>query len=343
MPQNNLREMARAAALTAVREHGLYGRPDSPPEWNQALDQAKAGGPILVKDPDDPRDDFFLVPLIPKNPTAKRGVWVILDPQTLTLREASLLENWKTPTFPDDNSGDAEKASQQPLTLPDGTVTQFKKEDFTPNKNNLVWKASAASILPYWPLKELTAPHPITGESVSIYVTQDGKVYSALLPDEVDSTSNPAPQTSPNPSSIKSRTVSKILILVCVGLLASTLYYANRDNRQPQIEKHQPVTNAQDATIEELRRNYNAIKKNNIKLKHAYRQNLEESRKTKQELERYKASSAHWKKLYENLHNKKNNTETNIPTKSEYYQLRAELERLKALLKQQQQQQTAKP
>lgn len=193
----NPAEHAGEAALAAVKEHGLYGRPDSPPDWNDALDGAEAGEPILVKDPDDPRDDFYLVPLSPAEPEARFGAWAMLDAKTLELREISLLENWKALAFPDDDSGDAERASRQEHTLPDGTVARFKKEDFKPNTRNLVWKASAASILPYWPLKELIAPHPVTGLPVSIYATQDGEIYSALMPDVIEPASQQASHQAP--------------------------------------------------------------------------------------------------------------------------------------------------
>lgn len=231
MPEDNPIDQAGGAALRAVREHGLCGRADSPPEWDKALGGARAGDPILVKDPDDPRDDYFLVPLIPSIPASKRAAWVTLDTKTLALREASLLENWKTPAFPDENSGDADRASQQSHTLPDGTVARFNKEDLTPNKNNLVWKASAASILPYWPLKELTAAHPATGEPVSIYVTQDGRVYSQLLPDDAGPPPPRVPQTDKPPRAVKPK--SRVLRAVVTGLglgaaAAGCYFYFNR-------------------------------------------------------------------------------------------------------------------
>ncbi len=250
MPENKPIDQVGDAALRAVRAHGLCGRSDSPQEWNKALEGAKAGDPILVKDPDDPRDNFFLIPLIPKNPAAKRGVWVILDTQTLALREASLLENWKNLSFPDDNSDDAENISKQQHTLPDDTVTRFKKEDLVPNKNNLVWKASAASILPYWPLKEFTAPHPLTGESVSIYVTQDGKVYSQLLPDEEESpieAQPPLKQHPPQPAK-PSRALPACLAAACVGLLGVIAYLLltkHSDTVEPPLTE-EPCTHTQE-------------------------------------------------------------------------------------------------
>lgn len=235
MPQNRPIEEAGEAALREVREHGLSGRADSPLDWDAVLNGARAGEPIFVKDPDDSRDDFYLVPLIPANPASIRGAWVMLDPQTLKLREASLLENWKALAFPDDDSGDAEKASKQTHTLPDGTLAKFKKEDLKPNTKNLVWKVSAASMLPYWPLKEWTAPHPVTGLPVSIYATQDGEIYSQLLPDEVETKAEgPKKEYQKMPQKVAkppSKALNVILGCMSLGLLVSTIYFASSGNK----------------------------------------------------------------------------------------------------------------
>lgn len=170
----------QAAAMIGVREHGLTGRPDSPPEWQQALQGGQAGTPILVKAPDDPRHDFYLVPIRPAG-GSPRTAWIMLDTVTLQLREASLLDHWIVPAFPTDQ--DAERISNQEQTLPDGTCTRFKKTELRPNPRNLVWKASAASILPYWPLREFVAPHPVTGEPTSIYTDQTGEIHTTLASD----------------------------------------------------------------------------------------------------------------------------------------------------------------
>ena len=76
-PIPDARAKAGAAALTAVQKSGLAGRPDSPPEWNKALTGATAGEPTLVKHPTDERDDFFLVPLNPADPSARLGAWAL--------------------------------------------------------------------------------------------------------------------------------------------------------------------------------------------------------------------------------------------------------------------------
>jgi hypothetical protein len=168
-------------ALQQAHEHGLHGRADSPPEWQRALVGAIAGEPILVKDPEDSRDDFYLLSFRTAA-DATRTAWVILDCVTLKLREASLLDHWPVLAFPDPS--DCKRAANRDLMLADGTIAKFRPEDFRYNRNNLVWKASAASILPYWPMKELIAPHPLTREPVSIYVTQNGDVYAQLTSDE---------------------------------------------------------------------------------------------------------------------------------------------------------------
>ena len=115
------RNKAGAAAIAAIKKCGLCGRPDSPPEWDRALNGATAGDPILVKHPSDERDDFFLVPLNPADPSARLGVWAMLDTKTLELREASLLKDWKAPAFPDPDK-DVQLLSESETTLSDGTV-----------------------------------------------------------------------------------------------------------------------------------------------------------------------------------------------------------------------------
>jgi hypothetical protein len=177
-----------AAAFQQTREYGLWGRADSPVDWQAALRDGHADRAILVKDPEDPRDDFYLIQIHPAQPIA-RTAWVILDAATLKLREASLLDNWPAIAFP--NAQDQHRAAQRPLTLPDGTTAHFRKEELKPNLRNLVWRASAATLLPYWPVKELCAAHPLTREPISIYVTQHGEVYTALLPDETPATPPP--------------------------------------------------------------------------------------------------------------------------------------------------------
>lgn len=176
-----------SAALQQTREHGLWGRADSPPEWQAVLNGATAGAPLLVKHPDDRRDDFYLVPLQGPNP-AGRSAWVMLDVPTLRLREAALLDHWTPAAFP--NEEDAARISEQDVTLPDGTRARFKKSQLRPNHRNLVWAASAASILPYWPVKEFTVPHPHTGEQVPVYVTQHGEVFGALAEEDAPETSD---------------------------------------------------------------------------------------------------------------------------------------------------------
>ncbi len=173
-------------ALQQTRAHGLWGRTDSPPDWQQALNGANAGDPILVKDPNDRRDDFYLIPFHPAK-TSIRTAYVMLDAATLKLREASLLDHWPHLTYPDQR--DCQRASEEALVLADGTVAKFRPQDFRANRKNLVWQASAASILPYWPVRELIVPHPQTGEPTSVYVTQKGDVYAQLLPDELPTVS----------------------------------------------------------------------------------------------------------------------------------------------------------
>ncbi len=187
------------AAMQEAREHGLFGRADSPPDWQAVMQDGQPGTPILVKDPNDPHDDFYLVPVHPPagapdvsghdragSGCALRTAWIMLDPQTLRLREASLLDHWMLPAFPTDQ--DADNISDNDVTLPDGTRHRFKKSELRPNQRNLVWQASAASILPYWPVKEFTAAHPVTKEAVSIYTTQIGEILTALGPDDLPAT-----------------------------------------------------------------------------------------------------------------------------------------------------------
>ncbi len=230
LPAANPLENAGQTALDAVRENGLYGRPDSPADWNAALKGATAGEPILVKDPDDSDDDFYLVPLIPSDPDAKHGAWAMLDTETLALREVSLLENWQTPVFPSEDSDDAEKASKQNHILPDGSSVRFKRSELRPNTNNLVWAPSPASALPYWPVKELIATNPVTGEPVSIYVNQEGDVFNHLLPDHLEPTlpsptprsSEPSPNKAPSPSSSLAPSPSNFARNLAIGLGATT-------------------------------------------------------------------------------------------------------------------------
>ena len=202
----------QSEALPQAREHGLWGRADSPPDWQQALDGAIAGDPILVKDPTDPRDDFFLVPMRPGDPTAHRSAWIMLDPVTLKLREAALLDHWKFPAFP--NGSDARLIAQSALHLPDGTQCKFTQAALKPNHKNLVWRAGDASILPYWPLKEWIAPHPITGEPVSIYVTQEGEVLTTL---SAETPSAPAAPKKSSPLRLGLTLVAGVLIGVGVN------------------------------------------------------------------------------------------------------------------------------
>jgi hypothetical protein len=191
----------QVAALNELRSHGLMGGRDSPPDWKAPLEQGRPGVAILVKSPDGTGKDYYLVPIREDSPTAKRSVWVMLDAVTLKFREAALLENWTPPVFPTDE--DATKISLTTVTLSDGTKVQFKKSDLQANRQNLVWKASTASLLPYAPLKEFTAPHPTardraTGKplSVPIYMTQRGAIYTVLQFDDpaAKSTSPRGPQ-----------------------------------------------------------------------------------------------------------------------------------------------------
>ncbi len=195
----------RTAALEEARAHGLHARPD----WKQVLDGGQPGEPILVKDPADSRDDFYLVPVQSSDVALRRTAWIMLDPTTLRLREASLLNDWTAPAFPTDK--EAEKIENHDVTLPDGTRHRFQKNKLKPNQRNLVWQASAASILPYWPVKEFTAPHPVTGERVSVYMTQHGEVCS-LSPVDTPANTAPAakPSSAPPPSMMR-----RVLPLLC--------------------------------------------------------------------------------------------------------------------------------
>jgi len=223
---------AQANALPQAREHGLWGRADSPPEWQKALQGGTAGDPILVKDPSDPRDDFFLVPIRPLDPAATRSAWIMLDAVTFKLREASLLDHWKFPAFPDEK--DARQISQTALQLPDGTRAQFTPKDLKPNHKNLVWRAGDASILPYWPVKEWTAPHPVTGEPVSVYVTQEGEILTTLT----GSTHVKVPESGGVPK--KSSPLRLILTLaagVAIGVVSQTF----RPDQAPTVITNERV------------------------------------------------------------------------------------------------------
>ena len=181
LPLMQARVQAGDAAMKAVLEHGLCGRTDSPAAWNEILTGATAGEPVLVKNPDDPRDDFFLVPMHPSSKSNKTAL-VVLDAKTLLLREVSLAENWPIPALPSDK--DQQDLSRQNLVLADGVAARFHANDIQPNLSYLVWKPSAASILPYAPLKEFQVPHPQTGQTTSIYQTQDGVGFGHLGPDD---------------------------------------------------------------------------------------------------------------------------------------------------------------
>jgi hypothetical protein len=181
LPLMQARAQAGDAAMKAVLEHGLCGRTDSPAAWNEILTGATAGEPVLVKNPDDPRDDFFLVPMHPSSKSNKTAL-VVLDAKTLLLREVSLAENWPIPALPSEK--DQQDLSRQNLVLADGVAARFHANDIQPNLSYLVWKPSAASILPYAPLKEFQVPHPQTGQTTSIYQTQDGVGFGHLGPDD---------------------------------------------------------------------------------------------------------------------------------------------------------------
>ncbi|MGJ8726228.1 MAG: hypothetical protein ACSHYB_16850 [Roseibacillus sp.] len=234
-PVANALENAGEAALAAVRDSGLTGREDSPPEWDQALVNARAGDPILVKDPEDSRDDFYLVPLIPQDPKAPKGAWAMLDAQTLALREVSLLEDWQTPILP--TQQDSQQASQEPVSLPDGTTAKFQPSDLTPNTKNLVWQPSAAAVLPYWPVKEFTAPHPVSGDPLSVYLTQDGKPHGHLGPDEDPHPESKPPsnnQPNPTPAKPKPNRLKKIALTTAVAAgIPAGIWVALSDTPSP--------------------------------------------------------------------------------------------------------------
>lgn len=225
----------RAAALVQTREHGLWGRADSPPDWQAALDGATPGDPVLVRSPDDRRDDFFLVPMRPGKPAA-RSAWVILDRDTLKLREASLLDHWPAPAFPDEK--DRNRLSHTPLVLPDGTRARFRPEELRPNLKNLVWKPTEAAVLPYWPVKEFIAAHPLTREPVSIYLTQDGHILTDLDHGE--------PQTpSATPAVGKRRVPAAVLALLILSaaLVAVAFHFGKSETplEPAPLAKTKPV------------------------------------------------------------------------------------------------------
>ena len=224
----NAQARAGEAALSEVRKNGLCGSPHSPPEWDKALKNATAGEPILVKDPEDSRDDFYLVPLTPKDPASTQGAWAMLDANTLKLREVSLLENWTPPAFPNPNK-DPKQISKSPITLADGTVVKLKPTDITPNSANLVWKPSAASILPYWPVKEFTILHPKTGIPEKIYLTQENNFHPSLGPDEPTT-----PEAHQPPSQPQKSPTRFVKLTVVVAALAGAILIAKEFQKDPQ-------------------------------------------------------------------------------------------------------------
>lgn len=233
VPVANAQEKAGSAALAAVREHGLCGRSDSPPEWNDALQNATAGYPVLVKDPDDSRNDFYLVPL--KSPQSNKNAFVLLDARTLALREVSLLENWQLPAFPSDQK-DQQKISQSNVVFADGTSAKFSANQIQANKNNLVWKPSAASILPYSPLKEFFVQHPITEAPTAIYMTQVGEVYGHLAAEEI----LPAkPQTMMQTPSSKWKYVAGMSL--GLGMAAAALHFKPEKVSEPIVIEKIPT------------------------------------------------------------------------------------------------------
>lgn len=231
----------QAAAMIGVREHGLVGRPDSPPDWQKTLHGGQPGTPILVKDPDDPRDDFYLVPIHPAG-VSLRTAWIMLDTKTLQLREASLLDHWIAPAFPGEK--DAHAVAAQELTLPDGTRTRFRQSELRPNRQNLVWQASAASILPYWPVKEFIAPHPVTGLPVPVYVTQEGEVCTALTQEEAPGDTGTVEQTGQPPGNINP--ISRLLLPALCTVLGAGLGYMLASRREPPSRDNTPVQNGEE-------------------------------------------------------------------------------------------------
>ncbi len=251
---------AQQAALLEARAHGLCGQPDSPADWQAVLADGQPGPPIFVKDPEDARDDYWLVPISSQNPALRRTAWIMLDPVTLRLREASLLDHWLVPAFP--TQEDANILTSQAMVLPDGMRHRFKNTELKPNQKNLVWQASAASILPYWPVKEFLAAHPNTGEPISLYLTQEGKPYSALSPDEPPSAHAPvsplkaADTSTQSPTSPwKKRLLGAAAILGIAGATAAGLTHFSPDPRParpsaPVVEKvkdSSPVRSLEDA------------------------------------------------------------------------------------------------
>ena len=219
----------QTAALHEARAHGLQARPD----WQQVFDGGQPGEPILVKDPADSRDDFYLVPVHSADAALRRTAWIMLDPTTLRLREAALLNDWTPPAFP--TNEEAENVTDHDVTLPDGKRHRFQKGELKPNRRNLVWQASAASILPYWPVKEFTAPHPVTGEQVSIYMTQHGEVCS-LSPEEPQSAASPQNSTPPPRAKPGGLSVLTAIVGVAAGLGIGTL----RHEPQPVADPGPP-------------------------------------------------------------------------------------------------------
>lgn len=230
----------RAAAIRQTREHGLWGRADSPPDWQAALDGATPGDPVLVRSPDDRRDDFYLVPMRPGKPAA-RSAWVILDRDTLKLREASLLDHWPAPAFPDEK--DRNRLSQTPLILPDGTRAQFRAEELQPNLKNFVWKPTEAAILPYWPVKEFIAAHPLTREPVSIFLTQDGNILTDL-----DHENSQSPSTPPKVRNHRIAAVGGILILSAVLAIAVRQFLPSKVPSEPALVK-EPTRNIETPDV----------------------------------------------------------------------------------------------
>lgn len=288
------------AAMQEAREHGLYGRAESPPDWQAVMDGGAPGQPILVKDPGDSRDDFWLVPVHPRQAPQDdvmghtmpappgRTAWIMLDKITLRLREASLLDNWTAPSFPTEQ--DAANLCSQNLTLPDGTRTRFQKKDLRANQRNLVWQASAASILPYWPVKEFTAPHPRTGEQVPVYVTQEGDVCAALTAADSSERSDRSDRSDRNPA--------KLTVPVFCAVLGVAAGYAftalqkpaqasaaspvqEKQNLQTALTKAEPTAADARADAETTKQTAAGLEKENTRLRSRERQLLEEIKKLK--------------------------------------------------------------
>jgi hypothetical protein len=277
------------AAMQEARDHGLFGRADAPPDWQAVMDGGAPGQPILVKDPNDPRDDFWLVPVHPRQAPQDdvtghampappgRTAWIMLDKITLRLREASLLDNWTAPAFPTEQ--DAANLCSQNLTLPDGTRTRFQKKDLRANQRNLVWQASAASILPYWPVKEFTAAHPVTGEQVPVYITQHGEVYAALTPEDALATSDKSDSSVNRPA--------KLTVPVLCAVLGVAAGYAFTALEKPApasapsiVQENQNQQTAR-ADAETAKQTAAGLEKENTRLRSRERQLLEEIKKLK--------------------------------------------------------------